>query len=491
MRAIAVFFIFVGLSGNVLSQENHWGQFRGKNAHGIAPENARPPLEFGPEHNIKWKTSLHPGFSSPCIVKDKIVLTGFNKGSNQLIISCLDRADGSLVWEYSVAPDSLEDLHAVGNPASTTPASNGKNVFVYFGSYGVLCLSMEGDLLWEKRLPILNGSNGSHGSPIVHNGMVIISRNDRKEPEMIAFNCDDGSQQWKKKLEPVDFWFQSSQATPVIWKDEVLLHRLSGISSYSVQDGSFRWYLPIVGTGNATPVILDDILYLNSYWNLGEAGLRDELPAYSALLSKHDKDKDGFIHRENEFPVNLAFFKRPELGLSVKDTANFVRGWVRDNDENNLIDSLEWSGFLEFAATLIREHGLYAIKLNQKDQNNQPVLLWKEKEKIPEVPSPLVYKDRVYMVADGGILTCLSAEDGRVIYRERLGAAGAYLGSPILADEKIYIPNYNGVVTVLKTGDTLEVIAKNKLNENIGSSPIATGNTLYIRTTEHLFAFEK
>jgi outer membrane protein assembly factor BamB len=73
--------------------------------------------------------------------------------------------------------------------------------------------------------------------------------------------------------------------------------------------------------------------------------------------------------------------------------------------------------------------------------------------------------------------------------RERLGASGPYIASPIAANGHIYIPSSNGVITVIKAGGTLEILAQNDLGEKIYSTPAVIGNTLYVRTVENLYAF--
>ena len=116
-------------------------------------------------------------------------------------------------------------------------------------------------------------------------------------------------------------------------------------------------------------------------------------------------------------------------------------------------------------------------------------VLWKVTEKVPEVPSPIYYKDCVYMIKNGGIITCVDAKSGRILYRERLGVSGPYFASPIVANDNIYIPSSKGIVTVIKAGNQLEVLARNDLKERIFATPAAISNTLYVRTAENLYAF--
>ncbi len=72
---------------------------------------------------------------------------------------------------------------------------------------------------------------------------------------------------------------------------------------------------------------------------------------------------------------------------------------------------------------------------------------------------------------------------------ERLGVAGPYIASPVAANGRIYIPANKGVITVINATNELNILAKNDLNEKIYTTPAIVGNTIYIRTTAHLYAF--
>ena len=76
------------------AQIENWPQFRGINCSGLAAEGQNPPISFGPDKNILWKTSLPEGHSSPCIWGDCIFLTGFEEEGKLLIMYCIDRNDG-------------------------------------------------------------------------------------------------------------------------------------------------------------------------------------------------------------------------------------------------------------------------------------------------------------------------------------------------------------------------------------------------------------
>jgi outer membrane protein assembly factor BamB len=102
----------------------------------------------------------------------------------------------------------------------------------------------------------------------------------------------------------------------------------------------------------------------------------------------------------------------------------------------------------------------------------------------------LLYRDRLYAVKDGGILTCYRPGTGEVVYRERLGAGGLYTASPVAADGRIYLCSAKGEVTVVAAGDAFRVLARNRVDGEVHATPALVGRRLYLRTVTHLHAFE-
>jgi outer membrane protein assembly factor BamB len=77
-------------------------------------------------------------------------------------------------------------------------------------------------------------------------------------------------------------------------------------------------------------------------------------------------------------------------------------------------------------------------------------VVWKEPKNVPEVPSPLVYQNRIYAVMNGGILTCMEAASGKILYRSRIGSLGPYYSAPIAAAGRVYTASGDGVITVFE-----------------------------------------
>jgi outer membrane protein assembly factor BamB len=97
----------------------------------------------------------------------------------------------------------------------------------------------------------------------------------------------------------------------------------------------------------------------------------------------------------------------------------------------------------------------------------------------------LYYEGKLYLVSDNGIVTCLRAKDGRVIWRERLG--GNFSASPLIAGGRLYVASEEGRVFVIRPDEEFALMATNTLDAPILATPAACGNHLFVRTTEALF----
>src|SRR5688500_4682857 len=129
------------------SRDLWWPQFRGPNSSGIGT--GKPPVDVGPEKNVQWKTPVGAGLSFPIIWTDRIFLTEFEPAGQKFATLCIDRRTGKMLWRREVAVEKVEKVHRISSPAGSTPATDGQRVYVYFGSYGILCYELDGDLKWE------------------------------------------------------------------------------------------------------------------------------------------------------------------------------------------------------------------------------------------------------------------------------------------------------------------------------------------------------
>src|SRR5687767_5685319 len=149
-----------------------WPQFRGPNGSGVA-DDQKPPVEFGPDKNVKWKVPAPGGLSSPIVAGDKLVITAFDGG--KLYTIAYNRADGTEAWRRDAGAKTIEKfLKTEGSPAAPTPATDGERVVSYFGSCGLVCYDLSGKELWKFEMPAASapGDFGTGTSPVLADGTV-------------------------------------------------------------------------------------------------------------------------------------------------------------------------------------------------------------------------------------------------------------------------------------------------------------------------------
>ncbi|HMB28519.1 MAG TPA: PQQ-binding-like beta-propeller repeat protein, partial [Blastocatellia bacterium] len=202
---------FAGATQN--SGKAWWPQFRGPNSSGLGE--GKPPVNFGPDQNVLWKTAVGPGLSSPIIWEGRIFLTEFDRVSKRLATLCIDRRTGKILWRRAVSPEQIEKVHEISSPAGSTPATDGERVYVYFGSYGLVCYDLNGNQKWERRLPLPENPYGAVSSPIVAGELVALNHQG-KDAYLLGVNRRDGRIVWKTDRS----MFQYGWSTPVYWRHD-------------------------------------------------------------------------------------------------------------------------------------------------------------------------------------------------------------------------------------------------------------------------------
>ena len=460
-----------------------WPQFRGPNGSGVAETSAAPPIEFSPSQHLLWKTPIPVGHSSPSVWGDRVFLTSFDKPAKKLELICVSAKNGAILWRHTALAPQIEETHVVSNPATASPAVDQDLVYAYFSSYGVRAFDRNGKPQWDTPLPMPKTHHGSGASPMLVGGLLIVNHDAMQGGYLLALNRSTGKEVWKRMYP--ESGRVESYSTPIAWRDQLILHRAGVVEGYKTSDGSPLWSIPENTSGASTPVASDDVIFVSSWNNLGEEDQRPALPDYAVMLKKYDKNGDGSIG-ESEFPDDLKFTARPGLD-AVPNSQNFVAFQTVDRNQDGIVQEAEWEAFRNSVRTMASDHGLLALRLT----GGKPSLIWRENSSIPEVPSPLLYKGRLFLIRNGGVVTCLDAATGKLIYRARNGAPGAYFASPIAAAGRIYLASSEGVVTVLSSdGDQLKVLARDELGEEIVATPAISGKAIFVRTTSNLYAFQ-
>lgn len=457
----------------------------------MGDERAALPKEFGPNKNVVWKTRLPSGHGSPCIWGNRVFITSFDSEKKLLEVIAIDRKDGKIVWRRSVEAPQIEKVHDENNPASSTPVSDGERVYVYFGSFGLIAYDFAGKVAWQHPLPVYGGPFGSGTSPILAGNLVLISLDYPPDPALIAVNKKDGTLAWKAELAKVRIASSASHSTPLIWKGQIVLNRPTRVSGHSLQDGSELWKVTTSSVGETTPIAEGNTIYA-ALFNMGSdpAGKAEKTP-WSVALEKYDKDKNGKLSQDEAPDDDLYIMRRVGVPQGVQGAHFTIKLFFGNLDRNQdgFIDEAEYNAAFTNFGIADENNGLMAIRPEGAGDLSGKAVLWKERRSVPEVPSPLAYRGQVYMVASGGILTSVEAATGKLLFRSRLNAPGAYYASPVAAAGKVIVTSSEGVVTVLEAGADFKILSSNDFGERIFGTPALVDSRIYIRSSSALWAF--
>lgn len=197
-----MFSLFLAMSlmnpgGNPVS----WPQFRGPDSNGHAAK-VESPLVWSDTKNVAWKVSVPGlGWSSPAVADGKIFLTTAVPKEKGLSLRALalDTKDGRVIWDQEVqAVEQAPAIHAKNSHASPTPLVSDGSVFVHFGALGTARLAMiDGKLLWKCNELVYPPLHGSGGSPILHDGKLVVVCDGSKDPFVAAIDAKTGKVAWK------------------------------------------------------------------------------------------------------------------------------------------------------------------------------------------------------------------------------------------------------------------------------------------------------
>ena len=482
-----------------------WNQFRGPNGSGVV-NSCRPPMKIDADQPA-WISSVPSAKSSPVVWKKRVFLVGVEDG--RLLTLALESQSGDTLWRKPAPEVPLARVHTFNTPAASTPCVDEERLFVYFGSYGLLCYDHDGREQWKTPIPPPKNMYGMSTSPIRHRNLLLLVLDDDanmpgsrlSRSKVIALNNATGEVVWKTPRP----YNRSGWSTPIIWEHEkgtdLAVLGNGRAYGYDPVTGQEKWY--VNGFSRETissPVAGNGHLYVSASM---QGGIGDEKfdpePFWVAML-QFDKNGDERLEPE-EMTEHFTTPFRPELppghpgfGMPLsRDPATRRRQqegifkW-RDKNKDGFWTREEFLRDLSFKRVL---PNLAAIRPGGEGDITDTHVSWNLRRGIPEIPSPVCHRDRLYIVRDGGILSCVDAETGDIIYRKRTGALGQYTASPIIARDHLYLASTRGVVTVVKTGDDFEVVHQEDLELPVFATPAIDENSLYIRTENGLMAFRE
>jgi outer membrane protein assembly factor BamB len=132
---------------------------------------------------------------------------------------------------------------------------------------------------------------------------------------------------------------------------------------------------------------------------------------------------------------------------------------------------------------------LFAVRSGGQEGIPDSQVAWSVKRGVSNKPSVLLVGELLYMISDAGIVSCIEARTGQVVWQERIG--GEFSASPVYADGKIWFFSQEGKTSVVAPGRTFQLLAENQLAEGFMASPAIVGKSFFIRTRTHLYRIEK
>lgn len=432
---IACFLTGTFINSTSARVSSNWPQWRGPEGQGVSADKGLP-VEWSNTKNVKWKTPIAGlGHSSPIVWGKKIFVTTALDGpiipgrpagvthkladgtdfvhpaavgadlKHTFKLVCLDRDNGKILWERVAYEGPVYDSrHKKASFASSTPVTDGKYVFAFFGAEGLYAYDFKGKLLWKQEFPKIGTASVGYGvSPILYSNFVIMLCDDSGGNSFIAaFDKKTGKEAWRV-----------ARKVDITWSTPVLVHTSKGTE---------------VATAAAEAIISYDPLTGKELWR----------------------------HK----------------GLA----SNAVTTPVVSNDLVVLT-----SGYPEKVVLAIKAGG-------SGDVTGTPQLVWSYNKGTAYVPSPILYGEYLYLMTGNGTITCLDAKTGKMVYEGlRVPKATTFMASPVAFEGKILLTSEEGDTYVLKAGPKHEVMHTNSLGEPVYASPAIADGKIFIRGEKHIY----
>jgi len=256
----AVFAISLTASANICQAEN-WPMWRGPRGDGTSHEQD-VPVRWSASENIAWKVRLPgEGHASPIVWEDRVFTVSCLPEKKERALLCLDRKTGEVRWQVSVLAARLENIHRLNSRASSTPATDGKRVYVTFlepdgsqklfkpGRYitpgKIVCAAydLEGKLLWRVRPGEFSSIHGFCSPPVPYEDKILINGDHDGESYLVALSKKDGGIVWKVPREN----HTRSYSTPIVRKidgrEQMILAGNQCVASYDPDTGDRHWII--------------------------------------------------------------------------------------------------------------------------------------------------------------------------------------------------------------------------------------------------------
>jgi outer membrane protein assembly factor BamB len=431
-----VILIAVVCYGEFAHGQTNWPQWRGNDGSGISSETSLP-VDWSESRNIRWKAPIPGrGHSSPIIWGSRVFLTTSIEGP---VIPGAEAVRHFRRGQEYLHPDSVGADHSY--------------------TMKLLCLDLEsGRVLWEKT---------------VYEGKVYDNRH-RKNTYASATPATDGQYVYLS-FEAEGLYCYDFEGKR-IWKSS-----LGRIAKGGMGPGT-------------SPVLFENLVILQCDQEYGEG-------SFIAAVEKKSGKEVWRTARDQRrswaTPLLVKVGQRTELVTSgpakiiAYDPATGRELWQAPGVESNPIPSPVSANGIVFVTAGSDAKRAFAIRLGGSgDLTGTSNVVWRYDKGTAYVPSPILYKDYLYLLTDAGALTCLEAATGKVAYQARMPVATRFTASPIAFDGKIMIVSEDGDTFIVKAGPVPEVLNANSLGEAVYASPAISRGNILIRGVNKLYCIK-
>lgn len=438
MKRLTILIAIAILSFTTANGQN-WPSFRGPNASGVA-EGSKPPITWDVDktQNVLWRTAI-PGLShaSPIVWDNQIfVITAVSSDAKTGFIA-KDRGIG-------LANDDAKHTWMI----YALDKRNGKILWSNTAYEGVPRAKRHVKATQANSTPVTDG----------HYVVALFGS------EGLACYDIKGKLLWKQDLgvlnpglwdDKTSSWGHSS--SPVIYRDLVIVqadgHSQSFIAAYNLKDGKQAWRVE-----------------------------RNEITSWATPTIYQGKDRTELI-------ANGGRFIRGYDPLTGKELWRFSDNETQVKMQAPLIahDLIYITGGYPPGRTMyaFRPGAVGDISLESGEEKNAFVA-WTTSKGSPYTPTPLIYGDLMYVLADNGVFSVYDAKTGAVVYQQRLPSS--FSASPVAADGRLYLASEDGDVFVVKAGRQYQLLSKNTMGQPLMATPALSQDMLILRGENAIYA---
>lgn len=418
------------------ARAENWPQWRGPLLNGTSPETGLPTTWT--RETVKWAVPMPgPSGASPVVWGDTIFVTSPNEEKNLLLIA-VNRKDGAILWQKEIANGDITKGRA--NMASSSPVTDGKAVYVLFGTGDFAAVDFKGYLLWKRNLSEEYGRfsfNWLYGSsPLLFQGKLylqVLQRNPAPADYPGQAGGDPARESFLLCVDPA--------TGKNIWK------HVRPTDALNESQESFGTPVPHIGPDGKVQLLV----------------------VGGDCLSAHDPATGDELWR----------------GYGLNPTK---RGDMRTVPSPVSVGAFAVAGGPKKGPVL-------AFHTDMKGDISDTGVAWRfEEKKTPDVCTPVYYNGKLFVLdGDSHTLTALDPKTGEKKWQGEIPTRAVVRSSPVAADGKLYFIDEKNNVFIVGAGDQFELIANIPMGDSEGTrATIAMSNgDLFIRTPEHLFCVGK